>query len=163
MVFIKRSSGIKIQSPQQAVRKLRFVWMGLLASQLIFLVVAAVVIARGEPVSSTSSQQWVQAMFLISVVLLVSLVAVGYIVRKFIYESGQEKTIVSPRAYFTGNLVLLGECEAIAIFSLVVTMLSGTFGLAVLPAVIAMVVQAINFPTVRPMQSDELQIGIREP
>ena len=148
---------------QQVVRKMRFVWLGLLASQLIFLVVVAVVISQGEPVSSTSSQQWVQAMFLISVTLLVSLVAVGYIVRKFIYESGQEKMIVSPQGYFTGNLVLFGECEAIAVFSLVVTMLSGTFGVVVLPAAIAIVVQVINFPTVRPMQAGELQIGIREP
>ena len=47
-------------------------------------------------------------------------------------------------------------------FALVITLLRGEFGYTLLPAIIAMAVQDVNFPTGRPVQPAEPRFGVRE-
>ncbi len=149
-------------SPKQILRTLRTIWLALLLGQIALFIVVAVVITNGGVQIGSANDQLVQRLFYLSLAMLLVFVPVGYLLRTTIYKKNWHGDVITPRGYFTGNLLLLALCEGVALFALVVTLLSGTFGLTLLPAVAAMAVQVVNIPTGRPMQPAVPSFGARE-
>ena len=90
---------------------------------------------------------------------MVIVIPIGYILRTQIYKRGWRGPVITPGAYLTGNVVLLGICEGSSLFGLVVTFLNGSLWPTIIPSVIAMGVGAINFPNGLAMQPTGPLVG----
>lgn len=128
----------------------QLIWLALLVGQLIFLFV---VVFLHSQQNQPPDPELIQTLTLASFCLLIAIPA-GYFVRNQIYKRGWVEHAVVPASYVQGNLVLLACCEAVAFFSLIVTLLAGSFGWPTAPALLALSVHVLNFPTGRPLEPD---------
>jgi hypothetical protein len=137
--------------PQAALRTLRILWAALLAGPVAFLVVVAVVLSGG---GTAPASDLATILGIVAFVLLIAGVFGGYTARLLAYRRGSDGQRITPQAYFTGNLILFASCEAVALFSIVASLVVGQFGVVLIPAVLAMAVQVLNFPTGRLMLAE---------
>src|SRR5436309_3124256 len=92
-------------SPAQTLLALRIIWAALLLGQLVFL---GVLITALWGHQRTHDEHVVKVIFYVSIVMLVTVVPIGWFVRGFIYRAGRTRegiTTVPPSAYTTGNIV----------------------------------------------------------
>ncbi len=138
-------------TPAQALLTTRILWAALLAGQLVFLAVIAVMMSQGslKPVEP----QLTMTLFAVALGAIILAIPLGYFLRGQIYKKHWRENIVEPRGYVTGNLVLLALCEGPAMLALVACLLSASFWPALLPALLAMGIQILNFPHGQPMLS----------
>lgn len=143
-------NGKPAPTPQQALSTLRMIWLSLLMGQVIFLVVVIFLIQKpGTPVDP----QVTRLLFILSLAGLLSLVPLGYLLRIKAYDRARESDgSVSPQSYLTGNIILLAMAEGPALLSIVGILLSRELSPFILVTVLAIAVQAINFPTGAPLQ-----------
>jgi hypothetical protein len=139
--------------PKHALWLTRIIWAAMIAGQVIFMVVVPVVWSRHATDGAATN-----VLFVISMAMLLTLVPFGYFVRMQVYKANWRDKIVTPGGYVTGNLILLAACEGVAMVGLVHAMLSGTLFPAVIPTILALVVQIINFPNGRAMQRDPFDL-----
>ncbi len=146
----------QISDPKTALRTMRFLWFGLLSGPLSFLFVIVMIV-------SGSDQEPAEIGMLLGYVaigMLIVLTPIGYFIRGQIYKASWQGDVVTPKGYYVGNLILLSTLEGVALFGLVATMVHGALGLPLVPAVLAMAIQVINFPNGRAMHPpDRLMDG----
>jgi len=135
-------------SPANALVGVRVIWGGLLLGPVALLVV---VVAVGHG-SERDLGDLAMFLFGLEVAFLVVAAVVGGFARKQIYKRHWQADAITPRGYVLGNILLLTLLEAASLFGLVLTMLHGRLIPMVLPAMIAMGLHAVNFPTGGPMQ-----------
>jgi F0F1-type ATP synthase membrane subunit c/vacuolar-type H+-ATPase subunit K len=136
--------------PKQTLLVTRIVWGALLAGQLMFL---GVIVAMGRVQAVSAPLVDPQRMlFLVSAAFTVVAIGMGYFVRMQTYKAGWQGDAIRPASYFTGNLLLLALLEGASLLALVVTMLHGALWPTIAPAVVAMMMQVVNFPNGRAME-----------
>jgi hypothetical protein len=132
---------------------LRIIWAALIAGPVMF---GAIVIFMLGPQQRAAGASLQPLLLYANVAMVATLIPAAYIVRAVVYRAGRtEDGSVRPASYATGNILFLAMCEGAAFASLVFGLLNGGTGLPMLLAVIALVVELINFPTGRPLQPDE--------
>ena len=139
-------------TPEKALLTLRIIWAALLMGQLVFLVI---VLAIG-PGMSGPDPDIMRMLFYVLVAILVTIIPVAHLIRGVIYNKGRQDGTVSPAAYATGSILFLAMCEGVGMAGLVFALLNGGRGPHLIVALIAIAVQAINFPTGGPMRGDDV-------
>lgn len=89
-----------------------------------------------------------------AVILLVTLVPLGYFIRNQTYKRYWQGDAIAPPGYLGGNLALFVLCSLAASVGLAATLVARTHGwhcLTAVPAVVAVAVLVINFPNGRAM------------
>jgi hypothetical protein len=122
----------------------RVIWAAMVAGEIAFMFVVLIF----GPTMNANSTVPTHRLTIIAGAMLVVLVPLAYFVRAGVYRSGrQENGRIAPGAYLIGNIIFWSMCEGVAFFGLLVTLLARKPGAAFAIAVVAMAVQAINFPT----------------
>jgi cytochrome bd-type quinol oxidase subunit 2 len=142
------------QSPPQALRTIRVLWFALLLGEVLFLGVIVFLLSTGNAVTSMPAET-IQLLFYINSAMLAAAVPLGHFLRRKRYEAARDGDVVTPQGYLSGNILLYAMCEGQALFSLVIVMMAGQYLPYVVPAIVAMTVQVLNWPTGAPMQSAE--------
>jgi len=137
--------------PAQALKTMIIIWFALISGQVMFFVVILVVGQSGSGPATPSSDVG-DLLHVISWVALATAAPVGYFVRNQTYKANWQDEVVTPGGYVTGNLLLLAMLEGAGMLALVGAFVSHNLWPNALPALFAVVVQAINFPTGRPMR-----------
>ena len=141
----------------KALMTTRLVWVALLMGQVMFLFVIVFLWSSSGAFQPSSDTAWI--LFLVAVVMLVLAVPVGYVCRQQIYKRNWVGDVITPQGYLTGNVVLLALCEGVSMLGLVATLLNGSLWPMLVPSVIAMTVQGINFPNGRAMNPAQPVFG----
>jgi len=131
---------------------IRLVWAALLPGQVFFgLTVIAIGVPQsgGKPLlgTGTAALAWK-----IGLGVWVVLTAAGYISRSQIYKRSWKKHSVTVGGYFIGNLVLWALMEIPFFVSVVDVFATGHLFPGALPALLAIGVMLVNFPTGGPLQ-----------
>ena len=124
----------------------RIIWGAMLMGELIFMAVIMLVIWPDSSPEQRMSDEMRGIFVSVGLAMLLSAVAMGYIVRSRIAVPGPDGLIEGGR-YFTGNLILWAACEGAAMFGLVAMLLDQKLWPFLGIVIVAMAVQAINFPT----------------
>jgi hypothetical protein len=132
-------------SARKILVRLRMVWVAMLFGQAVFLLVAALIL-EGDATYHTFPDVG-EIIFPVSLAMLVTMVPLGYFLRSQTYKKNWVGRVVTPIGYFNGNLALFVMCEAVSMTGLVGVLLQRVFWPMVLPSVLVMAVQVINFPT----------------
>lgn len=138
-------------STDQRLVTLRIIWFAMLMGEVIFLLIVLMLIQTrpGTPADPDVTR----LLLYIGIGLVVTAVPMGYLIRSRIYEMGRQTDgTVDPARYVTGNIVLLAMCEGPAFLGLVNILLSRQIMPSLMIVIIAMAVQAINFPTGGPLR-----------
>ena len=148
-------------SPQltvsQALMTARLIW-----AAMVFGVIAigGILFSIMTPRPSGPDQSH-QLLFYVAVVVTVASIAVGYFLRHSIYQKHRTDH-VAPQGFLVGNILLLAAAEGAAFLSLIIMFLAGTPSPFIAPAVIALIVMLMNFPTGSVMAKPDLQdLGLR--
>ncbi len=131
--------------PNKTLLTLRFLWAMLLAGQLMFMVVVALVLSG--PGSSAPYE-----LFVVACMAAPAAIVAAHVVRMQIYKKHWISDAVTPRGYFVGNLIYLAMLEGASFFGLVVMLIGGRFLPYVIPSLVLMAVQVVNYPHGRPMR-----------
>ena len=138
-------------SPEQSVRTLRIIWAALLLGQLVFLVIVMWLI-RQPADRATITPELRRTLFIIAAAWLVMAVPLGYFIRLKTYEKGRGSDgAVAPGSYATGNIILFALCEGVSLLAIVGILLSRQVTPFVYITLLAVAVQAVNFPTGAPL------------
>lgn len=137
------------QSPKAALLTLRIVWGALLFGVLVFMLVVGIILANtaAKPVDA----QFATVLLVVLLALLVTELPIGYFVRMQVYKRSWQGDVISPSGYSTGNIILFACCESVALFALIVVLITRSYWPAIIPAVIAMAIMVVNFPNGRAM------------
>jgi len=137
-------------TPDRALLTTRLLWLILLMGQgfLVFVIhfVWKNVAASDEPNSSA------QILTSISIGTLLVVLPLAFAVRGHTYKKYWRGNAITPRGYLNGNLVFFILCEMVSLFALLNVMLQRTYWPYVIPAVIALLAQLINFPNGKAME-----------
>jgi hypothetical protein len=138
-------------SPEQSLRTLRMIWAALLMGQVIFLVIVMWLIR--QPAERPAIEPDVRRTLLVAAgAWLVMALPMGYFIRLKTYEKGRGPDgAVSPGSYVTGNIILLALCEGVSLFAIVGILLSRQVAPFIYITLVAIAVQAMNFPTGAPL------------
>ena len=138
-------------TPEQSLRTVRIIWAALLMGQVVFLVIVMWLIrqpAERPPVDPNVRR----TLLIICAAWLATAVPIGYFIRLKAYEKGRGPDgAVAPGSYATGNIILLALCEGVSLFAIVGILLSRQVMPFIYPTVLAIAVQALNFPTGAPL------------
>ncbi len=155
MCPVAKLSGVALHNLRQtdshdrsdALRISRFVWAGVLLSQVIGVLTACVILAQARS-SPSPSQGWLA----FHMGLFVAVVSAGYFVRGQIYKRHWRGHLITPRGYLGGNVMLWVCCEGLVAAGIVHIFVSGSFWPAGGPTTMAIVVQLINYPNGQAME-----------
>lgn len=141
-----------LTSPGQALLQTRLIWLILILGQIAFGVV--VLFLNGQRNTPANADLYPVLLY-VSIGVFVSSVMMGYFLRNQIYKANWQEHAITPKGYFTGNLLLMAMLEGAAILPMATILITGN----VLPtgavALAALAVQAVNFPTGGPMQPSQ--------
>jgi len=135
--------------PARALSTTIMLWGGLLSGQVTFVIVILVLKSGNR---SNPSSDLAELLHVISWIALAAAVPMGYFIRNQTYKANWQGDVVTPGGYVTGNLLLLAMLEGAGMIALVGTLLADTIWPNLLPAILAMVAQAINFPNGKAMR-----------
>ena len=85
--------------------------------------------------------------------VLAVLIPLGYFVRMQVYKRGWRAHRITPQAYVFANLLLWSLMMAVVLVSVIGAYLTGSRGVALVPAVIGVLVQMVNYPNGDAMRS----------
>ncbi len=145
--------GTPAPNPAASLMMLRVVWATLLMGEVVFAVIAAF-ITFGAGSARAPNPRLGNILLFIGGVMLVVELPIGYIIRGQIYKRHWQGNAIAPAGYFTGNLILLAMCEGIVFLGLVGWIVSRVFWPTILPALVALAIQLVNFPTGAPLRPD---------
>lgn len=126
-------------NPHGVLFTLRIIWLALLLGPLIFLFV---VLSLGE--DRPTNPETARLLFYLSGGLLLLELPVAFVLRSVIY--GPDRP-VPPGRYFTGNVIFLSMIEGAALFGGVSAMFSPELWPNLAVPVVALAINALNFPT----------------
>ncbi len=132
-------------SPQAALFTVRLIWAAMLMGMLVLAVVLTQSFSHPPTPAAATRFAWTSAG------LLLVTTPAGYFIRMQTYKRHWQGEIITPRGYRTGNIILFACLEAPAVASLAAGLLGRSFWPYALPAAIAQVLFALNFPTGRPL------------
>ena len=138
-------------SPQQSLRTLRIIWAALLMGQVVFLVIVMWLIRQpaDRPAIDADLRR---TLLIICAAWLVMALPIGYFIRMKAYEKGRTPDgAVAPSSYATGNIVLFALCEGASLFAIVGILLTRHIAPFSYITLVAIAVQAVNFPTGGPL------------
>jgi len=124
----------------------RIIWGAMLMGQIMFLAIIVLVLWPNARPEQRMGDDVLRTMFYVGVGMLVSGVFVGYLLRSKIAVPGPDGLIDGGR-YFTGNILLWAIMEGVSMFGLVMMLLDQKPWPFLGIVIVAMAVQAINFPT----------------
>lgn len=136
---------------ERALLTARLFWAALLGGQ-IFLAFAVVKMWHAGVVPAAAPAA-ARIILLVPIVLFVTLVPLGLFLRNQIYKRSWQGPAIAPQGYLTGNLVLLALCETVVLSSLIASLLLHAFWPAIGPGLLAVAMQALNFPNGRAMEA----------
>jgi len=136
---------------EKVLRSARVIWAGLLLGQIAFAGAIGFLITRGDLGFKPGEAS--RLLTRISFGLLVLMVPLAYFVRGLIFRPPGEGEPLPPRDYLRGTIVFLAMCEGVALFGLVTTLLNGSFFPPAITTLIALIVQAMNFPDGREVRA----------
>ena len=117
-----------------------------------FIFMGVIIAIHGEDQGETfGNMKTLDTLAYIIAGLVLVCIPIGYYIRMQLYKRNWQGDIITPKGYFTGNLILLALCEGPALMGLVLVMLAGEFWPWIIPTLVAMGAQIINFPNGRPM------------
>ncbi len=149
-----------IDNPEKAQKMTLLVWAGLIVGQVLAFG-GAVLALRGGQIEPLPPQQF-NNLYSGSIIALIVLLFAGYAIRYIIYSKSAENGIISPFGYFAGNLIFFSLAEAAALFSMVVMVTGGELNLyPILPALVALLAQIMNFPSGKPMYQRDFSDNLR--
>jgi hypothetical protein len=140
-------------TPTQAVRQARLVAFALIAGQVIFLAIAAVLVsnaaggratADGTPAGGAPADPS-QTLFAVALFLFAVLVAIAFLLRRRLLTPDGDGT-VAPDLYLKGQIVFFALCEMPTLMFLVVALVQQELLPAAPVAVLSIAVQALNLP-----------------
>jgi F0F1-type ATP synthase membrane subunit c/vacuolar-type H+-ATPase subunit K len=134
----------------QVLRNARIMWAALLFGEIAFGAIVAALISGAFGDAPAADPDLAPIMTGVGLLTLVTVVPIAYFIRGQIYKRFWRDHAVAPQGYFTGNLLLWAMCEGVALFGLVVVLVTGSWS-PLLVAVVAMAVQIVNHPHGRPM------------
>ena len=118
-------------------------WASLLFGEVLFLSLVLVLVRDGK--SSIPADE-AKLLYVVDALLFAAMAGLGFVLRSFLTRAGEDG-MIDPGKYFMGTIVFLAGCEAAALFGIVNIIISGHVWPAVLVPGLAMLVQAISFPT----------------
>ncbi|MFA9477699.1 hypothetical protein ACERK3_05255 [Phycisphaerales bacterium AB-hyl4] len=134
-----------------ALMNLRIIWAALLLGQLtVGAVLLGVKLTAGDELAPAGGADWL--FVLMAVAVLVVLAPTAYFARNQFYKAKWQGDAVAPSGYVNGNIVLLAMLEGAGVTALVMMFISDRPLLPGLVAVVAILLQAVNFPTGEPMR-----------
>ncbi|MEX1017319.1 MAG: hypothetical protein WDZ31_11300 [Phycisphaeraceae bacterium] len=138
------------QSPGRTLASLRLLWAMLLLGQVAFgVIVLGLLVSESVAIGA---EQLYGPLTLVAAAMLAVLTPAGYFIRNQCYKARWEGHAVAPAGYFKGNVILFALLESVAMMALVTMLVTGRLPVPGLIALVAMMVQAVNFPTGAPMQ-----------
>jgi hypothetical protein len=133
-----------VDTPEEALRRARIIWAIVLIGQSVFVGVVGFLIVKG--ILGLEPGDLSRLLTRIGFGLLIVFVPLAYLVRRLMFRRGGEGRPTPPMSYLNGTIVFLSMCEFVSLFGLVVTILNGSFFPPVVATLVAMAVQALNFP-----------------
>jgi hypothetical protein len=131
---------------EKALRQARLVALALLAGQVIFLGLAATLVASGAvaPGPAELSQPLAAA----CVVVFAVLVPLAFILRRRLGEPQEQGGAPAPANLLKAHIVFFALCETVTLLCLVSTLVHGALVPGAVLALLSMGVQATNVPRV---------------
>jgi len=128
----------------KALRQARLVALALLAGQVIFLAVAALLVATGAiaPGPAELSQPLAAA----CIVVFAVLVPLAFILRRRLFEPRDPGATPEPANLLKAHIVFFALCETVTLLCLVATLVHGALVPGAILALLSMGVQATNVP-----------------
>lgn len=148
-------NGIMITTPRSALLLLRATWFGMMIGQIAALIVIVLLFDQGTLPADRATALITCGAFLLLIVLTV----LGYFIRGQVYKANWVGDVITPRGYVNGNLVFLAMLESNVFVGLGATVHEDAFGLPLIPAVLAMAIQIINYPNGRAMYPPDHLMG----
>ena len=141
-------------TPAQALLTVRILWAAMIAGQLIFAVVALVLIRTPD---AAARPELGRTLSYVGVAAFCVAVPLGLQLRARVYRLGtateaSQPGPVPPTAYVQGNVLHLALCEGAGFIGLVAVLLGGKIWPAAIVPALALAVQVLNFPTGRAMR-----------
>lgn len=130
---------------------LRMIWGALLLGQLALAAVAVVVGVGGGSAGAGVASVLRYA----AVAALVVVTPLSLFIRNQVYKANWRENAITPRGYVKANLVMLSMLGGVAVTALAMMFVTGLDWLLLSVASVAAVVQAVNFPTGKPMRPAE--------
>jgi hypothetical protein len=138
-------------SPRGSLVTLRIIWAALLLGQLTFLGIVVWLI-RQPGARAPVSPDLRRTLFILCAAWLVMAVPVGYFIRLKMFEKDRRPDgSVAPASYASGNIIFWALCEGVSLFAIVGILLAREMAPFIYITLIAVAVQAINFPTGAPL------------
>lgn len=133
----------------QTLAILRVLWGVLLLGQLLMIGIAAIVMRDSQ--SQQLAPDLVNKLFGFNAGLLVFNIILGTYLRSQIYKRCWRGNVISPLGYFTANVIMLALLEMVVFLGILVSILAKSFMPSLLPAILGMMVFAVNYPHGGPM------------
>jgi hypothetical protein len=130
-------------TPAQALRQARIVALAILAGQVVFLGLVAILVttSHAEPPAAAMSRTFLA----VAVFLFVALVPIAYLLRRRLLTPDGDGR-VAPDVYLKGQIIFFGLCEMPTLMFLVVALVQEALAPAALLAMLSIGVQAVNLP-----------------
>ena len=142
---------------RQALMTLRIIWAAMVFGQVVIAAVL-MVLMLGMDQPLMASPHWL--FVAIPAGMLAVAAPAGYFIRGQVYKANWQGQVVTPSGYSTGNIVLLAILESVAIIALVLMFVGGWPPWPGVIALLALVIQAVNFPTGAPMRPHPPGFGV---
>lgn len=130
---------------------LRLIWGALLFGEVVLAGVAIAVMLDADPADAGLASLLRYA----AVAALVVVTPLSLFIRNQVYKANWRENVITPQGYIKANLVMLSMLEGVATAALVMVFVVGVDWLLLSVAAAAAAVQAVNFPTGKPMRPTE--------
>lgn len=138
-------------TPRQALLMSRVLWLGLVGAEVLFGIAVVMLVMRGVVPEHPA---WYPALVYVGAGALVVLTPLAYFARNQLYKAHWRGRAVTPRGYVMGNLVWLVLLQGATLVNLLAVLVIGRVMPTLLLAVLALVVQIVNYPHGRPMHAE---------
>lgn len=125
----------------------RIIWAALLTGQLGFMFFVLM------GMSDIDAGKQTPLLGYIAIGLVIPFAAMAFFIRNQVYKAGWKENVILPNAYLIGNMLFLSVFEGLSFTSLILMQTHGSVSIGLIPSMLAMAIQVINFPHGKPMFS----------
>jgi F0F1-type ATP synthase membrane subunit c/vacuolar-type H+-ATPase subunit K len=123
---------------------LRIIWFALLLGPLAFLGMVIFVVLPGRAGTNMVHPQ--PQLVLVNGIMLVTMIPIGYVIRRFVFRAGRVDWGIAPAAFARGNIIFWAMCEGVAFSGLVFATINRSLWPTIVFVVIALGLQALTVP-----------------
>jgi hypothetical protein len=127
---------------RQSLLVLRIIWGAMLFSQLLVLVIFLFLLKNGN---ATPQPATGHLLFVVSSIMLVTLLPIGWLIRRAILRPGADG-LIDRTPFSTGNIVFYAMCEGPSFAGLIGIFVGGSYWPNLIVPIVAMAVLALSFP-----------------